>query len=146
MITYSQRRHLPYTASQLFDLVADVESYPQFLPGVLECSIRRRHDHSIDVRMTIGIGPLRKRFSSVGLLQRPQRIDITSDDAMFERFAQSWVFTPAAAGGTDVSYRVDFQFRSRLLQVVMGASLAERTAATMIAFERRAHRLYGGRT
>lgn len=145
MTAYSQHRHLPYTAPQLFDLVADVESYPQFLPGVLACSIRRRHDHSIDVDMTIAAGPLRKRFCSVGLLARPQRIDIISNDPMFERFVQSWTFTPAAAGGTDVGYHLDFQFRSRLLQALIGASLADRTAETMIAFERRAHRLYGGR-
>lgn len=146
MTAYSQRQHLPYSAPQLFDLVADVERYPQFLPGVLESSIRRRHDHTILVEMIIAVGPLRKRFSSVGMLQRPHRIDITSDDALFERFAQSWTFAPAATGGTDVGYHVDFQFRSRLLQALMGASFADRTAATMIAFERRAHQLYGGRS
>lgn len=145
MTTYSQHRCLPYSVPQLFDLVADVESYPRFLPGVLDASIRRRHDHAIVVDMTIGLGPLRKRFSSIGVLQRPHRIEITSDDGMFERFAQTWTFAPAAAGGTDVGYHVDFQFRSRVLQAVMGASFADRTVATMTAFERRAHQLYGGR-
>lgn len=146
MTAYSQRQNLPYTAPQLFDLAADVESFPRFLPGVLEASIRRRHDHTIVVDMIIAVGPLHKRFSSVGVLQRPGRIDITSDDPMFERFAQCWTFEPAAAGGTDVGYRVDFQFRSRLLQALMGASFADRTAATMAAFERRAHQLYGARS
>jgi coenzyme Q-binding protein COQ10 len=126
MTAYSQHRHLPFTAPQLFDLVADVESYPHFLPGMLDCVIRRRHGHTIDVDMTIGVGPLRKRFSSVGVLQRPHRIDITSDDPMFERFAQCWTFQPAAPSGTAVGYRIDFQFRSRLLQALMGASFANR--------------------
>jgi len=145
MTAYSQHRHLPYPAPQLFDLVADVESYPQFLPGVLQCSIRARHDHTILVEMTIGIGPLRKRFVSVGLLQRPHRIDISSDDAMFERFVQSWTFQPAAAGGADVGYHVDVKFRSHMLQALLGASFAARAAATMGAFEGRAHQLYAGR-
>ncbi len=144
MTAYSQRRHLPYTAPQLFDLVADVERYPQFLPDIVAAAVRGRHDHSIRVDMTIAVGPLRKRFASVGVLARPNRIDISSSDPTFERFTQSWIFAPAAAGGTDVEYHVDFQFRSRVLRILMGSSLADRAAATMAAFQHRAHQLYGG--
>jgi coenzyme Q-binding protein COQ10 len=143
MTAYAQRRHLQYSASQLFDLVADVERYPEFLPWVLESRIRWRKDQTIFVDMTIGLGPLRKQFSSVGLLTRPQRINITSSDSIFDHFEQRWTFGPTADASTDVEYHVDYQFRSRMLQALMGASFAERATQTMTAFKRRAQQLYG---
>ena len=144
MTAYSQTEHLPYTAPQLFDLVADVESYPKFLPWVTESRIRHRRDHTIVVDMTITAGPLRKRFLTVGVLNRPHRIDISSDDPIFDRFAQRWIFAAAAGDGTNVEYQVDFSFRSRVLQMLMGQSFADRAVATMAAFKGRAHALYGG--
>lgn len=144
MTPYTQRQHLPYTAPQLFDLVADVERYPEFLPWVIESRIRHRNDHTILVDMTIAAGPLRKRFATVGVMHRPDRIDISSDDPIFDRFAQRWTFAAAAAGGTNVEYQVDFKFRSRILQMLMGSSFADRAVTTMAAFKRRAYQLYGG--
>jgi coenzyme Q-binding protein COQ10 len=143
MTAYRQHQHLKYTASQLFDLVADVERYPLFLPGIIEASVRHRKDHTILVDMTIAVGPFRKRFSTVGVLHRPHRIDISSGDSMFDRFAQWWTFESAASGGTNVEYHVDFQFRSRALQVLMAGSFANRAVATMAAFRHRADQLYG---
>jgi coenzyme Q-binding protein COQ10 len=144
MTAYTQRQHLKYAAPLLFDLVADFERYPDFLPWVIASHIRRRHDHTILVDMTIAAGPLRKRFSTAGVLHRPHRIDISGADALFERFEQRWIFEPAAKGGTDIEYHVDFQFRSRVLQMLMGAAFTDRAAATLAAFERRVQRLYGG--
>jgi coenzyme Q-binding protein COQ10 len=143
MTAYTQREHLKYTASQLFDLVADVERYPEFLSWVIESRIRHRKDHTILVDMTIAAGPLRKRFSTARVLHRPHQIDISSHDPLFDRFEQRWNFEPATNGGTNVEYHVDFKFRSRLLQMLMGKSFADRATATMSAFEHRAHRLYG---
>ncbi len=143
MTAYTQRLHLKYTAPQLFDLVADVERYPQFLPWVIEARIRHRQDHTILVEMTIAVGPLRKRISTVGLLHRPHRIDISSHDPLFDCFAQRWTFEPATNGGTNVEYHVDFKFRSRVLQMLIGKSFADRAMTAMSAFERQARRLYG---
>jgi coenzyme Q-binding protein COQ10 len=145
MTAYTQRQHLKYTAPQLFDLVADVERYPEFMAWVTDSHIRRRYDHTILVDMTIAAGPFRKRFSAAGVLHRPYRIDINSGDAMFDRFVQCWTFEPVAEGGTNVEYRVDFEFRSRLLRLFMEAAFADRAVATMAAYKRRAQQLYGGR-
>ena len=143
MSAYAERQHLPYAAPQLFDLVADVERYPEFMPWVFEARISHRRDHTIAVKMTVGVGPLQKRFSTIATLDRPHRIDITSCDSMFDRFEQRWTFEPGAEGGTNVEYRVDFQFRSRVLQTLMEALFVDQAIATMSAFRRRAHRLYG---
>ena len=143
MTAYTQHQHLKYSPTQLFDLVADVECYPEFMPWVIGARIQRREDHTIMVDMTIAAGPLRKRFSTVASLARPHRIDIGSRDPMFDRFEQRWTFEPATSGGANVEYHVDFKFRSRVLQQLLGASLADRAVATMSAFKHRAHRLYG---
>jgi len=146
MSAYAERQHLPYAAPQLFDLVANVERYPQFMPWVIEARVRHRKDRTIAVEMTVGVGPLRKRFSTVATLDRPHRIDITSRDSMFDRFEQRWTFEPAPEGGTNVEYHVVFEFRSLMLQALMGASFPDQASATMSAFKRRARWLYGGPT
>jgi len=139
-----ERAHSPYTPAQLFDLVADVESYPKFLPWMISSRVTRRHNDTVWVEMEMGNRLLRRRFSSVGRLDRPHhRIDITSHDPMFECFAQSWTFKPATSGGSDIEYRVDFRFRSNLLQALIGGSFADRAPAMMQAFKRRARQLYG---
>ena len=146
MGAHTERRHLIYTAPQLFDLVADVERYPEFLSWVIEARIRYRTDSAMLVDMTIGAGRLQKQFSTAAALHRPHRIDISSCDPLFDRFEQRWIFEPAINGGTNVEYHVDFKFRSRLLQILMVKSFGRRAIATMSAFERRAHRIYGGRS
>ena len=143
MTSRTEHVHLRYTATQLFDLIADVERYPEFLPWVLAARIRRREGQTIWVDMTLGTRFLRRRFSTVGLLERPHRITINSDDAMLERFEQRWTFKTAPDGGADVEYRVDFRFRSRLLQALIGGPFAGRAQAMAQAFNRRARQLYG---
>jgi coenzyme Q-binding protein COQ10 len=146
MTVHTARLQLDYTAPQLFDLVADVESYPQFMPWVLAAAISRRQDRTIWVEMTIGTGPLRKRFSTVGVLDPPGRIDVSSDDPLFERFKQTWTFEPAPEGGTIVQYHVDFKFGSRALQLLMGSMFADMVDRTAAAFRRRARQLFGSPT
>jgi coenzyme Q-binding protein COQ10 len=143
MATYIERHHSTYTAAQLFDLVTDVEHYPDFLPWVVSARIYRRNDRTMWVNMTMGTSFLCKQFTTVALLDRPHRIEINSQDPMFERFKQLWTFAPSAGGGTDVEYRVDFKFKSHILQALVGASFADRTKTMVKAYMRRAQHLYG---
>lgn len=143
MATYSHKLRLGYTAAQLFDLVADVERYPEFMPWTITTHVRRRTDRVIWTDLAIGTGIIRKRFSTVATLDRPHRIAITSHDPLFERFEQKWTFEDAAEGGTDIEYYTEFQFRSFLLQALMDLSFADRASAIVSAYTRRARRLYG---
>ena len=143
MATYSQKIRLKYSADQLFDLVADVERYPEFIPWTITTRVRRRTDRMIWTDLTIGTGFIRKQFSTVATLERPRRIAITSQDPLFKRFEQKWTFEDAAEGGTVVEYSTEFQFRSFLLQALFDVSFADRAAAIVSAYTRRAHRLYG---
>jgi len=139
------RAHLKHTAMQLFDLVADVERYPEFLPWVVAVRVRRREDSTVWVDMTIGTRFLRRRFATVALLERPHRISINSQDPLFERFQQIWKFEPATEGGTNVEYQLDFRFQSRVLQELISGMFAERASETVAAFRHRARQLYDHR-
>lgn len=140
---HSERRHLRYTPQQLFDLVADVERYPEFLPWLVGAHIRRREGDTVWVDMVVGAGPLRKAFASKAVLHRPDRIAISSHDPLFDRYEQVWAFQPAEDGRTLVEFRTDFEFHSPLLSAIMGPFLG-RAAGTMVsAFGHRARQLYG---
>jgi len=143
MTVHDERTHLSYLPTQLFDLVADVEHYPEFLPGVFAARVRRYEGQTVWVELTVGSQFIRKRFSSVAQLDRPHRIEITSHDSLFDQFQQRWGFEPAARGGTNVEYHLNFSFRSRLLQALIGGLFMEQASKTVTAFRHRAAQLYG---
>ena len=144
MTVYREHQHLRFAPAQLFRLAADVERFTEFLPWVTASRILKRSEDAILVEMTIAAGPLRRRFSSRGVLNPPHRIDITSDDPIFMKFEQHWRFDTASGGGTHVDYSVDVELRSRVLQVLLAGSFGTWASATMAGFKRQAQRLYGG--
>jgi coenzyme Q-binding protein COQ10 len=143
MASRTTRVHLFHAPAQIFDLVADVEQYPQFLPWVISAKVFRRKEQTIWVDLTMGTRLFYKRFTTVAQLEWPNRIFIDSRAPLFERFEQCWKFEPAADGGTNVEYQVDFKFQSRLLQILIETSFAERTIEMVAAYKRRAQELYG---
>jgi coenzyme Q-binding protein COQ10 len=144
MTSYVERQRLKYTPAQLFDLIVDVKRYPEFMPWIVDSHVRRRVDNVMNTELTVGKGPIRKRFSTIAVLDRPHRVDITSRDSMFERFEMRWVLQPLAEDATNLEYSLDFQFSSRVLQMLMTAAFASQAAATVSAFKNRAHYLYDG--
>jgi coenzyme Q-binding protein COQ10 len=143
MTAYNERQHVRYTPEQIFDLVADVERYPDYLPWLQEAHIRRREGDAVWVEMTVGLGPVSRSFTTVARLDRPRRIEIVSDDSLFERFEQVWTFESAEEGGSVVGYHLDFAFRSSLLQALMAEQFADMAATLMAAFRHRARAVYG---
>jgi coenzyme Q-binding protein COQ10 len=143
MTTYHQRLQLVYTVEQMFDLVADVERYPEFVPWITATRIRKREGHIVHVDMTIGTRLIAKKFASVETLDRPRRLDVASRDPVVERFEQTWTFEPSAEGGAVVNYDVTFALRSGLLQMLIDTMFADRAASMVGAFKRRARVLYG---
>ena len=138
-----ERIHSKHTPAQLFDLVADVEQYPNFVPWVISARVTGRKDNTMWTDMTMGTGFLCKQFTTVASLDRPRRMEIRSHDPIFEKFEQIWTFDPAADGGTNVECRVELSVRSPILKVVVGVSVAESTKSMVRAYMRRAQRLYG---
>ena len=116
MLSARAERRLPDERSALFDVAADVEGYPLFLPGWIDARIVRRAGEQCEAVQTIGLGPMRLRFRTQALLRRPERIDITSDDGQFRHLNLAWRFEADAAGGSQVALLLEIELRSRFLQ------------------------------
>jgi len=140
---FVHRTRSKYSPEQLFDLVANVERYPEFIPWMIATRVRRRTDRFILTDLTIGTGFFQKQFSTEATLDRPHLITISSRDPMFRRFEQKWTFKQMAEVGTDIEYRVEFELRSFVLQTLLDVTFADRAAAIVTAYTRRARRLYG---
>jgi coenzyme Q-binding protein COQ10 len=143
MPTHAERRILPYTADQLFTLVAEVDRYPEFLPWCLGARIRERHDNVIVADLLIGFKMVRERFTSRIVLDRPDRIDVSYTEGPFRYLNNHWTFVPQENGCTLIDFYVDFEFRSRVLQKIIEVLFNEAVKRMVAAFENRARQLYG---
>ena len=143
MPTHAEHRRLPYTAEQLFDLVADVERYPEFLPWCVAARIRERGERVLIADLMIGSKMVRERFTSRVVLDRPRRIDVAYSEGPFRYLNNHWDFVPDADGGCVIDFFVDFEFRSRMLQRLIEVLFNEAVRRMVGAFETRARALYG---
>ncbi len=141
MPTHAERQVLPYTPEQMFDLVADVERYPEFLPWCIGSRIRKREGSVVHADLIIGFKMLRERYTSRVTLNRPRRIDVQYVQGPLKYLNNHWVFEPHA-DGTEVDFYVDFEFRSRLLEKLIGTLFNEAFRRMVAAFESRAQDIY----
>ena len=142
MPTHAEKRVLPYTQAQLFDMVADVERYPEFLPWCLASRITKRQGPVITADLIIGFRMVREQFTSRVTLDRPNRIHVEYTHGPLSHLNNHWVFYPHEDGCL-IDFYVDFEFRSRVLQKLIGALFNEAVKRMVAAFEARAGDLYG---
>jgi coenzyme Q-binding protein COQ10 len=142
MPTHAERRIVRYRPDQLFDLVADVEKYPQFLPWCVATRVRHRTEHELLADMTIGFGPFRESFATRDALDRPNSVRVRYETGPFRYLNNQWDFHPHP-DGTEVAFFVDFEFRSRILQSAIGVVFNEAVRRMVNAFQKRAHDVYG---
>ena len=135
-------RTLPFDCGQVFDLAADIESYPQYFTGWVSARIQKRESNLCYVEQVVGFGPVRLRFASIAALYRPERIDVTSTDASFRHFSLSWLIVPARPSGCCISIAIEIELQSRLLQQIVNRLLPGAVDDIIAAFEARAHRMY----
>jgi coenzyme Q-binding protein COQ10 len=137
MTTHREARLISASVDRVFDLVADVERYPEFLPLWRHARIYRREGDVYLTEQEIGVGPIRERFRTRTELRRPDRIDVASDDALFRAFHICWTFDPFRHG-CRASIALTWEVRSRSLQSAIDLLLPT-VARTMVdAFQRRA--------
>jgi coenzyme Q-binding protein COQ10 len=141
MPTHAEKRVLPYTDEQLFDMVSDVRRYPEFLPWCVGARIVSRTETELVADLTIGFRMFRETFRSQVLLERPHHVHVRYLTGPFRYLNNHWRFRPVQ-GGTEVDFFVDFEFKSRLLQAVIGTVFNEAVRLMVRAFERRAYALY----
>lgn len=146
MTSHSETQFLPYTADQMYDLVADVAKYPKFLPWTAAARVRSTTDRGDHVEMladlVISFKVFRETFGSRVLLWPGiRKIDTSYLDGPFKHLESTWQFR-AAEGGCEVSFEVDFEFKNRLLQGAAGMFFNEAMQRVVRSFEARAKELY----
>jgi len=142
MPRHTEKRFLPYTPEQLFDLVADVGHYQDFLPWVAATRIREDNETEMVADLIVGFKAIKETFTSRVKKDRPRRIDIDYVEGPLKYLHNHWIFR-AAPGGTEVDFCVDFAFRNRIFEALAG-QMFDRALRRMInAFEERAAVLYG---
>lgn len=146
MPSHAETKTLPYTAQQMYDLVADVGNYPKFLPWTAAARIRSTEDcgdHQVMLAdLVISFKVFREKFGSrVTLWPEQMKIDTEYLDGPFHHLKSNWAFKDVE-GGCEVSFYVDFEFKNRLLQGAAGMFFYEAMQRIVRAFERRASELY----
>jgi len=142
MPRHSETRHLPYTPEQLFDLVADVARYDEFLPWVVAVRVRSSTEAETVADLVVGFNAFKERFTSRVVKERPERICVDYVEGPLKYLHNEWTFERAADGGTNVHFAVDFAFRSRLFESLAGAMFDRALRRMTGAFEQRAAELY----
>jgi coenzyme Q-binding protein COQ10 len=142
MPRHSEQRFLPYTPEQLFELVADVKRYDEFLPWVTAVRVRSSSETELVADLIVGFGAFRERFTSRVGKERPTRITVDYVDGPLKFLHNEWRFE-AAEGGTNLGFTVDFAFRNRIFEAVAGQVFDRALRKMTNAFEERAKALYG---
>jgi coenzyme Q-binding protein COQ10 len=153
MPTHEEQRVMPYSADQMFALIADVGSYPEFLPWCAAARLRSRRalaDGSgevLEADLVISFKVFRERFGSrVALRPAARTIDVEYLEGPFRYLNNHWKFEPRGEHACEVDFFVDFEFRSAILQKLIGIVFHEAMLRIVRAFEKRAEELYGARS
>ncbi len=147
MPKHGETRFLPFSAAQMFDLVADIERYPQFLPWVQALRVKTRGksdagNEVVTADMVVGFKMVRERFTSKVVLVRPERIEVEYLSGPLKYLKNDWTFRDVK-GGCEIDFLVDFEFQNRMFERLAGMFFGEALRRMVGAFETRAAVLYG---
>lgn len=136
-------RRLPWSAEQMYDLVADVARYGEFLPWVVATRVRSDSESEMIADMLVGFNALREKFTSRVLKRRPEQIEVIYVDGPMRDLDNVWQFRPLEDGGCEIEFRVSFTFRNAVFEKLAGQYFDRAFRKMVGAFEARAHALYG---
>ena len=147
MPQFETRRPVKHSPDQMFDLIADVEKYPQFLPLCEGLTVRSRKERDgkelLIADMTVGYKAIRETFTTQVLLNKTERIiDVKYIDGPFKYLDNRWSFEAMGEGGCSVNFFIDYEFKSRILGAVMGSMFDRAFRMFSEAFEKRADAIY----
>lgn len=127
----------------MYDLVADVRHYAEFLPWVVATRIKSDSETEMVADMLVGFNALREKFTSRVKKDRPRRIEVEYLDGPMKSLSNAWTFAPDGQGGCVVDFCVDFTFRNVIFEKLAGQYLDRAFRKMVTAFETRAEKLYG---
>jgi len=134
---------LRYSAEQMYDLVADVARYPEFLPWVVATRIRSDSETEMVADILVGFKAIREKFTSRVTKERPSSITVHYVDGPLRDLDNRWHFRPLGEDSCEVDFAVDFTFKSRVFEALAGQYFDSAFRRMVAAFEARAHELYG---
>ncbi len=138
-----ETRQLPYSAEQMFDLVADVGNYPEFLPWVVATRVRNQTQQGLEADMLVGFKAIREKFTSRVELERPGAVRVHYVDGPLRDLDNRWTFVPTPDGGCELTFSVDFAFKNMMFEALAGQYIDRAFRKMVAAFEERATQLYG---
>lgn len=142
MTKHAEKRNLPYTSEQLFDLVAAVDLYPEFLPWCFASRITKRDGDVFYADLIIGYKLIREKFTSRVTLTRPHHIHVEYLSGPMKYLSNHWRFIEEADGTCTIDFYVEFEFKNKIFQNLIGAFFSEAIKRMVKAFELRAQELY----
>lgn len=142
MPSHREHKILPYTPQQMYDLVLDIESYPEFLPWCAGARINQRGNEFLLADVMVGYKMLREKFSSRVEFVPDQSIHVKYLNGPMRHLQNDWHFASAAAGQCQVDFSIDFEFSSPLLQILIEKFFNEALKRMISAFEQRARIIY----
>ncbi len=142
MPRHSETKYLPYTPEQLFDMVADVARYDEFLPWVVAVRVRSSSETETIADLVVGFNAFKERFTSRVVKKWPSEICVDYVEGPLKYLHNEWKFEPVNSG-TNVHFSVDFAFKSRLFEALAGQMFDRALRRMTGAFEQRAAALYG---
>ena len=144
MTTISKSALVPYSAEEMYELVADVESYPRFLPWCAGTRVLERDDSGLVAEIDMAFGGIRKTFTTRNT-HSPGRMDICLVHGPFSRLEGSWRFAQVAELGSRISLDLEFDFANRLLALAVGPVFGTIANSLVDSFQKRAREVYGAR-
>ncbi|ATZ72306.1 ubiquinone-binding protein [Idiomarina sp. X4] len=132
-----------YSAEQMFNLVNDIDSYPEFVPGCADSRVVEQNDDYKVASLQISKAGIQKTFTTRNRLVKPERIDMELVDGPFKKLTGGWVFKPLSEDACKVELKLDFEFSNRLLGMAFGKIFSEVTSRMVDAFVKRADQVYG---
>ena len=141
-----ETRRLPSSCEEMFDLVADVGRYGEFLPWVVATRVRSDSETEMVADLLVGFKALREKFTSRVYKKRPRELEVVYIDGPLKDLDNVWKFDPTEDGGCEIHFCVDFQFKNLMFEALAGQYFDRAFRKMVAAFETRAEQLYGKRS
>lgn len=134
---------VPHSAAQMFDLVADVEQYPQFMPWCGGTSVSHRDHEGMQASITIALAGIKQTFTTKNIHTYPEKIELELVDGPFSTLKGEWVFQPLAEDACKVVFTLQYEFSSRTLETLVGPIFNRIATSFIDSFTQRALSCYG---
>lgn len=132
----------PYSVEQMFALVNDIAKYPEFVPDCIASGIIKKQDNIIAAFIEVEKFGFKKSFTTLNQLNEPNSIDITLLEGPFKHLTGQWLFTPIEQNRSKISFRLDFEFKNKLLDLTFTPVFKEVMTNMVNAFSQRARKIY----